>query len=166
MIMGRSFQPNGRGKFINLFLHDDKHFCVIKDLSRLVSFQLSKKGHGKDICLRCLNAFGRHTEKERAEGKKSLLETHQELCSKHKLQRNAYPKPGDTTKFKNVERFHVPFVVYADFESFVEPVQHAEQDPSKSFTTKYQSHTRSGFCYIDQMYGLKRFPHKNCTQNS
>ena len=24
-------------KFINLFLHDDNHYCVVKDLSRLVS---------------------------------------------------------------------------------------------------------------------------------
>ncbi len=26
-------------KFINLFLHDDKHYCVIKSLSRLVYSQ-------------------------------------------------------------------------------------------------------------------------------
>ncbi len=45
-------------KFINLFLHDDNHYCVVKDLSRLVSSQLSEKDHGKDICLHCLNAFG------------------------------------------------------------------------------------------------------------
>ena len=48
---GQVVPTNGRDKFINLFLHDDKHFCVIKDLSRLVSFQFSNKGHGKDICL-------------------------------------------------------------------------------------------------------------------
>ncbi len=36
---------------INLYLHDDNHYCVIKDLGRLVSAQLSKKNHGKDICL-------------------------------------------------------------------------------------------------------------------
>ena len=42
---------------INLYLHDDNHYCVIKDLGRLVSAQLSKSDHGKDICLRCLNAF-------------------------------------------------------------------------------------------------------------
>ena len=40
-------------KTINLFLHDDNHYCVVKDLSRLVSY----------ICLRCLNAFGRLTRK-------------------------------------------------------------------------------------------------------
>ena len=34
---------------INLFLHDDNHYCVVKDISRLVSAQLSKDSHGKDI---------------------------------------------------------------------------------------------------------------------
>jgi hypothetical protein len=37
-------------KTINLFLHDDNHYCVVKDISRLVSAQLSKNGHGKDLC--------------------------------------------------------------------------------------------------------------------
>ena len=38
---------------INLFLHDDNHYCVVKDLSRLVSSQLSKKEHAKHLCLGC-----------------------------------------------------------------------------------------------------------------
>ncbi len=32
-------------KFINLFLHDDNHYCVVKNLSRLVSSQLSNRQH-------------------------------------------------------------------------------------------------------------------------
>ncbi len=116
-----------------------------------MSAQLSKSDHGKDICLRCLNAFGRLTKKERQEDpeRKSLLELHEEICSGQKLQRSVYPNPGDTIKFRNYERLHdVPFVVYADFESFVSPIQYAEQDPSKSFTNKYQDHVPSGFCYV------------------
>ena len=132
---------------INLYLHDDNHYCVIKDLGRLISAQLSGNDHGKGICLRCLNAFGRLTEKKMK--KKSLLEIHEEICLSHKLQCSVYPNPGEYTKFKNVERLHdVPFAVYADFESFVEPIQYAEQDPSKSFTIKYQNHVPSGFCYV------------------
>ncbi len=141
----RIAELKGPLKTINLFLHDDNHYSVVKDLSKLVLSQLSKKGHGKDICLRCLNAFGRLTKEEKELKKRSLLEIHEELCSDQKLQHCIYPKPGDTTKFRDVERLHdVPF---ADFESFVEPVQYAEQDPSKSFTNKYQNHIPSGFCY-------------------
>ena len=134
---------------VNLYLHDDNHYCVIKDLSRLVSSQLSKKGHGKDICLRCLNVFGRLAEREREDPeKKSPLERHTEVCSGQKLQHTAYPKPGDIVRFRNYERLHdVPFVVYADFESFVFPLDVEDEDPTRSYTTKYQSHVPSGFCY-------------------
>ena len=148
-------------KTINLFLHDDNHYCVVKDLSKLVSSQLSKKGHGKDMCLRCLNAFGRLTKEEKELKKRSLLEIHEELCSDQKLQHSIYPKPGETTKFRNVERLHdVPFAVYADFESFMEPVQYAEQDPSKSFTNQYQNHIPSGFCYVIKCMDESVYPTK------
>ncbi len=146
--IGELRDPN---KTINLYLHDDNHYCVIKDLSRLVSAQLSKKDHGKDICLRCLNAFGRLTKKERQENpeRKSLLEKHMEVCSGEKLQHTAYPKPGDTVRIRNYERLHdVPFVVYADFECFVKPLETEEKDPTQSYTTQYQSHVLSGFCYV------------------
>ena len=148
-------------KTINLFLHDDNHYCVVKDLSKLVLSQLSKYDHGKDICLRCLNAFGRLTKKEKELKKRSLLEIHEELCSDQKLQHSIYPKPGETTKFRNVERLHdVPFAVYADFESFVEPVEYAEQDPSKSFTNRYQNHIPSGFCYVIKCMDESIYPTK------
>ena len=144
-----------------MFLHDDNHYCVVRDLSKLVSSQLSKKGHGKDICLRCLNTFGRLTKEEKELGKRSLLEIHEELCSDQKLQHSIYPKPGETTRFRNVERLRdVPFAVCADFESFVEPVQYAEQDPSKSFTNKYQNHIPSRFCYVIKCMDESVYPTK------
>ena len=42
---------------INLFLYNE-HYGVVKNLSRLVSSQKSKRGHKKHICIRCLNHFG------------------------------------------------------------------------------------------------------------
>ena len=126
-------------KFINLFLQDDNHYCVVKNLSRLVSSQYSKHKEKAHFCLKCQNGFSTS----------EVLESHQKTCLKHKTQTDIYSNPGDTTKFRNFERLHdVPFTVCADFECFVEPVQLAERDPSKSFTTKYQSHIPSGFCYV------------------
>ncbi len=90
-----------------------------------------------------------------------VLKTHQEVCLKNKIQTEIYPKPGDTTKFKNYERLHdVPFVVYADFESFVEPLETEEKDPSQSYTTKYQSHVPSGFCYVIKCMNETVYPTK------
>ena len=138
-------------KFICLFLNDDNHYCVVKNLSRLVSSQLSNHQHKKHFCLSCMNGFSTN----------EILKTHQEVCLKSKIQTEIYPKPGDTTKFKNYERLHdVPFVVYADFESFVEPLETEEKDPSQSYTTKYQSHVPSGFCYVIKCMNETVYPTK------
>ncbi len=84
-------------------------------------------------------------------GTEKILVAHQEFCLKRKPQTEVFPKPGETLKFKNYERLHdVPFVVHADFECFVQPLETEEKDPSESYTTKYQSHVPSGFCYVVQ----------------
>ncbi len=63
-------------KFINLFLHDDNHYCVVKDLSRFVSSQHSKHKEKVHFCLKCQNGF---TTSE-------ILKNHQEVCLTHKIQ--------------------------------------------------------------------------------
>ncbi len=138
-------------KFINLFLHDDNHYCVIKNIGRLVSSQLSKKKNKKYFCLNCMNGFGAN----------EILVAHQEVCLKCKPQTEVFPNPGDTTKFKNYERLHdVPFAVYADFESFVKPLETEDKDPSKSYTIQYQSHIPSGFCYTIKCMDETAYPTK------
>ena len=42
----------------------------------------------------------------------------------------------------------VPFVIYADLESYTEKIDHCLPDPTRSSTTEYQRHTPSGFLYI------------------
>ncbi len=122
-------------KIVSLYLHDDNHYCIINDLSRLVSTQLSKKY----ICLRCINALG--SEK--------LLAEQKELCGKRKLQRPIYPEEGKNwTQLKNNERtLAVPFIIHSDFECYIEPIDHTDPNPNNSFTTQYQRHKPSGFCY-------------------
>ena len=41
----------------------------------------------------------------------------------------------------------VPFVVYADFESFIIPIKTCGPDEKQSFTKQYQKHIPSSFCY-------------------
>ena len=50
------------------------------------------------------------------------------------------PKKGTMLKFKNYNRLEkVPFIVYADFESYIKP--------EGSYTNQYQKHKPSSFCY-------------------
>ena len=41
----------------------------------------------------------------------------------------------------------VPFIVYADFESFTPQLPTCQPNPDKSYTKQYQKHIPSGFCY-------------------
>jgi hypothetical protein len=96
---------------INLFLWKN-HYSVIKNMSRLVSAQISEGKRGKYICNRCLKAFGPDVP----------LEKHLELCSDNDYQRHEYPDPGSTTKFEQTVRFSL----YANFECYIEGLNTAE----------------------------------------
>ena len=49
--------------------------------------------------------------------------------------------------FYNYQRKQkMPFIVYADFESFTTPIQGCRNNEEKSFTQEYQFHSPSGFC--------------------
>ena len=138
-------------KFINLFLHDDNHYCVIKNIERLVSSQYNNHQHKKHFCLNCMNGFGTN----------EILVAHQNVCLKRKPQTEVFPKPGETLKFKNYERLHdVPIVVHADFECFVNPLKTKNKDPEKPYTTKYQNHIPSGFCYVASCVDESVYPTK------
>ncbi len=148
---------NQNDKLINLFLHDDNHYCVVKNLSRLVSSQYNKHKEKVHFCFKCQNGFSTS----------EVLENHQKTCLQSDAQTRVYSNPGDSIRFRNFERLHeIPFSVCADFESFVEPIQHAEQDPSKSFTTKYQSHVPSGFCYTIKCMDESVYPTKTVLQTA
>jgi Recombination endonuclease VII len=41
----------------------------------------------------------------------------------------------------------VPFVVYADFESFLKPISTCLPNPAQSYTKNIQKHSQSSFCY-------------------
>ncbi|XP_022799901.1 uncharacterized protein LOC111337802 [Stylophora pistillata] len=117
---------------------EKKHYCLIKSMSRLVSSQLSKNEHKKFICRRCLNYFG----------SQKLLDEHDELCRDHEAVREKMPEPDTFLFFKNHQRkIDVPFVIYADFESILKPLNSAQPFPEKCYTDKKQLHIPVSFCF-------------------
>ena len=143
---------------INLFLFDDnenQHFCWIKNLSRLVSKQSSKHDHHRHFCLRCLNSF--HSEQ--------TLEKHKELCNTKNPVKIVLPeKDKNILQFKNLNNsMKVPFVVYADFESFIEKIDTCQPDSKNSYTNQFQRHTPSGFCYLIKCFDDSIFKSKLVT---
>ena len=125
----------------------NKHYCLINSLSRLLSKQVSKGKKTKVFCRRCLNHFPNNEK----------LKIHKEYCSRKDCVKIIMPeikidKNGEARKpeisFKNWNcMMKLPFVIYADFEAFLENIDSCKPDNRRSFTEKYQKHKPCGFSY-------------------
>ena len=67
-------------------------------------------------------------------------------------------EPCGTLNYDRREK--VPFIVYADFECFIKPLQSCDPDDKESYTKQYQKHEPSSFCYYikcfdDEVYKPK-----------
>ena len=77
------------------------------------------------------------------------MNKHQEYCNEHKTVKIELPEKGTMLKFKNYHKSQkVPFIVYADFESYIKPLHSCEPNPESSYTKQYQKHEPSSFCYF------------------
>ena len=114
------------------------HYCLINDISRLVASQVSKHKEKCFICDNCLNPFP--TEES--------LNKHKEYCDTNECIKINMPRKGSVLKFKNYRNSEmVPFVIYADIESLLEPIQSCEPNPGGSYTEKFQKHKPISFSY-------------------
>ena len=153
----------GREAVDLLLISDEEkqHYCLIKSMSRLLSSQSSTDEHTLHYCPRCLNHF---TTQEK-------LATHKEYCSAHEAVKIEMPGEGTTLSFKNYNRsMRVPFIVYADFESFIKPIDTCGPNPENSYTKQYQKHTPSSFCYYikcfdDEVYSQNPVTYTASTEN-
>src|SRR5699024_4214499 len=115
------------------------HFCWIKNLSRLVSKQVSEHGHKIHICERCLNYF--KTEQ--------LLENHKKCCKNINNYSLKVPEEGKNLLYFQNYRFQekVPFAIYADLESILEKCDSSLPEESTSKSSFYQKHTPFSMAY-------------------
>ena len=100
-------------KFINLLviiMGENWHYTLIKNMSTLLSSQKSRNEHKKYWCYNSLHSL---TSEERSK-------RHAEDCCKNSLQKIILPdEKHQCVEFDSVEKMlPVPFIIYADFESF------------------------------------------------
>ena len=115
-----------------------KHYCLVKNPSRLLSKQISAHKKGTHICFRCLNPFWSHKS----------LEKHWEYCRNHKAVKINMPEKGTMLRFKHHERSEkVPFIIYADTEALIKEMHNCGPNPESSYTKKYQKHEPISFSY-------------------
>ncbi|XP_071055058.1 uncharacterized protein [Onthophagus taurus] len=147
------FTKNRRDTHINLlYLYENGHghYVLIVNLSRLISKQVYNHGHSVHLCDGCLTRFS--TQK--------LLNDHQlHDCNHIKTilpSKNVRSRPNFLGSYtpENILQFNnykntqnVPFVIYADFESILKPVEFCEPSTSTSFTEAVDIHMPYSFAY-------------------
>ena len=117
---------------------DNSHYCLINNLSRLLTSQVNKHSHKLYFCLNCLNGYD---EPEK-------LEQHKEYCCENENIKINMPPPETYLKFKNfLYSERAPFAIYADFECYNKPIHTNTPDPNKSYTKKLTKHEPASFVY-------------------
>ena len=114
------------------------HYCLIKFFNKLVSSQVSKHKERVFTCRRCLNPFP----------KEESLKAHMEYCNTSECIKTNMPEKGSKITLKNHWKSEkVPFIIYADMESILKPIEKCDSDPEKKYTQKYQKHEAVSFSY-------------------
>jgi len=73
--------------------NENQHYCLIKNLSRLFTSQVSNKKKCKRyFCRRCLNSYTRGDR----------LKQHQEYCNNYEAVKFDHPKPGSMLGFNKI----------------------------------------------------------------
>ena len=110
-----------------------KHYCLVNDLSRLLGAQTSRHLTKRLFCLRCFNSFSCENS----------LKNHKEYCSTSECIKINMPEKDPILKFKNYcNSEKVPFIIYADMESLLNPIQRCEPNPQSSYTKNIKSINR------------------------
>ena len=153
------------GREINLLMVSEDgiwHYTAIKSLSRWLSSKNSNTKRKQHFCMNCLQGFMQESSRDQ----------HQVYCKNNESVRVEMPKQGSTIGFKDGQnQFKVPFTMYADFESILEPMDPVEPgSPNQPYTNEVNQHTPSGWCvYSKFAYGdvddpLRLYRDKDCIE--
>ena len=122
---------------------ENSHYCLVKNISALLSSQINNHKGTRYFCLNCFNSFK----------SPDSLDKHKEYCYNNECVKISMPPQNTFLRFKNFRYSEkAPFAFYADFESFVKPMDSCDPDPNKSYTKKYQKHEPISFCYYIECF--------------
>ena len=127
-----------------------KHYVAIKSLSRLLSSQ-SNKHKGKEyFCTNCLQGFIEESSRNEHVG----------YCKYNESVRIEMPHKRPIVEYSDGQfQFKVPFIMYADFESILKPIQGPGNNPRILTTKDINIHIPSGWCICSEFaYGEVKDP--------
>ena len=90
---------------------------AIKSLSRLLSSQNTKHKGKEYFCMNCLQGFNEESSRDK----------HLDYCINNESVKVEMPHKKAIVQYSDSQfQFKVPFIMYADFESILEPIQGLE----------------------------------------
>ena len=122
---------------------EKSHYCLVKNISALLSSQINNHKGTRYFCLNCFNSFK----------SPDSLDKHKEYCYNNECVKISMPPQNTFLRFKNFRYSEkAPFAIYADFESLIKPMDNCDPDPNHSYTKKYQKHEPISFCYYIECF--------------
>ena len=122
---------------------ENSHYCLVKNISALLSSQINNHKGTRYFCLNCFNSFK----------SPDSLDKHKEYCYNNECVKISMPPQNTFLRFKNFRYSEkAPFAIYADFESLIKPLDYCDPDPNRSYTKKYQKHKPISFCYYIECF--------------
>ena len=155
---------NRSNREINLLMISEygiNHYTVIKSLSRLLRSSNTKHKCKQYFCTNCLQGFSLEASRDE----------HSVYCEDNETVRVEMLRKGSKIEFCDGQnQFKVPFIMYADFESILEPIQGPNPVPTGPYNSEVTKHSPSGWCvYSKFAYGevkdpLKLYRGKDCLE--
>ena len=138
---------------INLMLiteNNRKHYVPIKSISRLLSSQNTKHTGKEYFCMNCLQGFKEESSRDE----------HLDYCINNESVKVEMPHKNLIVQYSDGQfQFKVPFIMYADFESILEPIQGPGNNPMISSMRGINNHVPSGWCVRSEFaYGKVENP--------
>ena len=136
-----------------------KHYVAIKSLSRLLSSENTKHKGKEYLCMNCLQGFKEETSRDK----------HIDYFIDNESAKVEMPHKNPRVQYLDGQfQFKVPFIMYADFESILEPIQGPGNNPMISSMRGINNNVPSGWCVRSEFaYGkvenpLKLYRGKDC----
>ena len=137
------------------------YFLFLTTLSRLLSSKNFNTKRKQYFCTNCLQGFTRELSGDQ----------HQVYCKDNETVRVEMPREGSKVEFCDGQnQFKVPFIMYADFESILEPIESPNPDLNRPYSQNVNHYVSSGWCvYSKFAYGevkdpLKIYRGKDCVE--
>ena len=175
------FEKNNPGKAVNVLFKkqanllmivdgEKRHYTAIKNISKFFSKLNGKTRCAYHFCMNCLNGFGTSSARDK----------HHEYCSSSgqvKIKMSTEKEKWFKFNFGQYQ-FKVPFMLYADFESILKPVDERYRDRMNTMKAEGKGkasymekihvtpgwYVHSTFAYRDVPDPLKMYQGKECVK--